>query len=219
MKEFNYDKSYFTGKNTFFYRLGYETTVKTFSYFKKTVKDIEHYIKKQNIKILDVGCATGDILNTFNKKYKKYGIDISDYAISEGRKKFPHIQFKIANVQKKFPFSKDTFDVITAMDIIEHIKKQETFLKNINTVLKKGGLLFIVTPNNNLLRKVIYKYMDDKEHHISLLSLEQLMILVEKNGFKIVSAWTYPTGRIPNIKFRSNIGPETFLIAKKIGDI
>lgn len=214
-KRFDYPKSYFTGKDTFFYRLGYKNTIKKFSYFRKTVNEIERFIKNKKAKILDVGCATADILNMFNGNFVKYGIDISDYAIKQGKKDFPEINLKIGDIEKKLPFKSNFFDAIIMMDILEHIEKQEFLLNNAKDMLKKDGLIFITTPNNNIFRKLFYKYVDKKEHHIKLLNIKQLKELVLKSGFKIVDCWTYPTARIPDIKFKSNFGTELFLVASK----
>ena len=68
------------------------------------------------------------------------------YSTSEGKE----IQWNIDafDFEKPFPYASGTFDVVTAMEVIEHIKSTpKTFLSEIRRVLVPGGYVFIATPN------------------------------------------------------------------------
>lgn len=102
---------------------------------------------KKVLKILDIGCGTGETL-TFLKNYlpksQLFGIDSSSDAIrytkSRGHK----------NIQKvdagKLPFKKDSFDYILLLDVIEHIEDDTSILVEAKRVLKKNGKIIITTP-------------------------------------------------------------------------
>ena len=208
-----YDKDYFSGKTSFFWKFGYGRFASF--YFNNTFKPIFRYTKKLKTgKVLDIGCAYGFMLQRFPASFKKFGIDVSEYAINVAKKRLPLAIFKAINIEGKLPFREDFFDVILFNDVLEHLKNPKIALENIRKILKSGGILYITTPNLNLVRKNIYKYADEKEHHISLFSHRDLMKLLENQGFKIAEHWTFLNFFV-YAKFKSNIGTESGFICKK----
>ncbi|MDP1845958.1 MAG: class I SAM-dependent methyltransferase [Candidatus Moranbacteria bacterium] len=210
-----YNKEYFDGKKSFFYKLGYGNFAKF--YFDTIFKPLKPYIKKLGAgKVLDVGCAFGFILQRFPDSFEKFGVDVSEYAIGVARQKLPDAKFIVANAEDELPFPEETFDIITCNDVLEHLEHPEKALKNIFKALKREGILYINTPNLNSFRKKVFGYADKKEHHIGLFLHKDMMKLLEKTGFKIVKNWTYinPTYFF-FIKFISNIGTESAFICAK----
>ena len=110
-------------------------------------------ILEENKKVLDIGCGKpcecmedGSFLN-----YLGYGIgmDIKNCSI-----KHNFVKGDLINI----PFSKNTFDIVVAMEVIEHVSKIETALKNINRVLKDDGIFIMSIPNDNLLWRVFWGF-------------------------------------------------------------
>lgn len=208
-----YTKDYFSGKSSFFWKLGYGR----FSsfYFKNLFRPIIKYAKKINAgKVLDVGCAYGIMLQKFPDSFQKFGIDVSEYAIGIAKKRLPSAILNIRGAEEKLPFEKDFFDIILFNDVLEHLENPRVALENIWKVLKKGGILYITTPNLNTIRKKIFRYADEKEHHISLFSHSDLISLLNNLGFKIVERWTF-INFLFYIRFKSNLGTESAFICKK----
>lgn len=54
--------------------------------------------------------------------------------------------------QKQFPFSRKYFDIIIAMDVIEHVQDTDSFINEIKRVLKKDGAIILTTPNYSNLK-------------------------------------------------------------------
>jgi 2-polyprenyl-3-methyl-5-hydroxy-6-metoxy-1,4-benzoquinol methylase len=89
-------------------------------------------IRLKNKTILDIGCGFGIFLNMLDSTNKRYGIDISDYAIRE-TKKLENINCLLANLNTLDSIDKlngTKFDIITMFDIIEHCYNFE-FLERI----------------------------------------------------------------------------------------
>ena len=82
-------------------------------------------------KVLDVGCGLGDFLGLFPKSWKKYGVEVSEYAREIAIQK--GINFKV-------PAKKNFFDLIVCTDVLEHVLDLNDSIKKILTVLKKGGI-------------------------------------------------------------------------------
>jgi len=208
-----YNKDYFSGKNSFFWRLGYGRFASF--YFNNMFKPLFKYTNKINAgKVLDVGCAYGFMLQKFPVSFQKFGIDVSEYAIDVARKRLPSVVYNVGNAENKLPFKEEFFDIILFNDVIEHLEKPALALENISKVLKKGGILYITTPNLNIIRKKMFRYADEKEHHISLFLHSDLIVLLKSLKFKLVEDWTF-VNLLFYIRFKSNLGTESAFICKK----
>ncbi|MCM8800339.1 MAG: class I SAM-dependent methyltransferase [Candidatus Omnitrophica bacterium] len=146
--------------------------------------------KKKDIKcLLDIGCAWGYFINVCEdeKISEIYGIDISCEALNEAKK---YTSAKIYNIdisKEKSIFTDNYFDVITAIDVVEHIENDRVFLKEVYRILKKDGLFFIITPNpKSILRKIYLKIKrkDEDPTHINLQPVEYWQNLLKEIGFK-----------------------------------
>ncbi len=164
--------------------------------------------------MLDVGCAYGYLLERFPEPFQKYGLDVSEHAIEVAQKRVPKGTFVLGNLEVKLPLKPDFFTVITANDVLEHVQKPQKALENLFKLLKEDGILYITTPNKNKARELLYTKFDSMEHHISLLSHQELKDLLEAVGFTIIDHWTY-VNPLTFFRFNSNIGLESAFICSK----
>ena len=107
------------------------------------------FIGLKSGKLLDIGLGHGFfemLLIKENSSLQLHGIDISSKAISKIKKSSKGI-FKKGTLLK-IPFPKDTFDIVVALEVIEHIPANNTFLayKEIKRVLKNGGQFIVSIP-------------------------------------------------------------------------
>lgn len=148
--------------------------------------------------ILDLGCAdgsfiakAGEILNAI-----PYGLDLDkatiDEAIGLGVKAVSH------DLSQVLPYKDKTFDLIFALEVIEHLFDTDFFVEEIYRVLKPGGYLILSTPNlaslNNRLRLLLGsypKYLEFSQSgagHIHLYTLPVLIGQLKQANFKIKTA-------------------------------
>ena len=113
-------------------------------------------------KLLDIGCEAGYItLKLAQKGALVTGIDLIEEPIralrhslkSQPLKIRQRIKLRVADATK-LPFAADSFDIILATEVIEHITHLNRFVKNTAKVLKPGGILLITFPNENLRQKL-----------------------------------------------------------------
>lgn len=143
---------------------------------------ISRYLKKGRIKILDIGCGTGKNLAEFSKIGKVWGIDNSPDAI-----KFCKERRQLSNVcladAEKTSFTKETFDLVTMLDVLEHTDDSKTLLE-VHRILKKRGFLLLTVP--------AYKWMwsnwDAVLHHERRYTKGQTEKLLESHGFEVVKS-------------------------------
>lgn len=102
--------------------------------------------------VLDIGCGTGAGSNMLSKSFQKvYGVDISPGAIEYCKKnwKQKNMSFVIGS-GISIPFPADTFDVVAAFEVFEHIKDWNKFLLELKRVTKQNGKIYISTPNKDV---------------------------------------------------------------------
>jgi ubiquinone/menaquinone biosynthesis C-methylase UbiE len=153
-------------------------------------------------KILDIGC--GDLFFTWmlsNNFEKTYGIDFSNNAIQEGIKKVSKNETKgnlYLNIGdcSSLPFKKDSFDLITCVETIEHLdlnKSQQT-IKEVYRILKKGGTFMGSVPSIAIpLSQKHYRHFNQKILKEELKNFSEL---------KLESFLRYPLPREINLMSR-----------------
>lgn len=137
-------------------------------------------------KILDIGCGTG-----FNLEYLQQrgytnlvGLDFSTDALKfcQSRRL---TQLTLGDGAGP-PFGDSSFDVIMALDLIEHLEDDESALQAVARLLKPDGSLVIFTPAFNFL----WGLQDEVSHHHRRYTAAQLRRKLETNGL-IVNKLTY----------------------------
>lgn len=163
----------------------------------KALKLAQKYLgKKKETKLLDIGCSDGSFAQYAGRllRAKTYGVDISAGAI-----KLAKTRLGVAmqhNGADKLPFPDKSFDLIFALEIIEHIYDTDFFLAEIHRVLKVGGKLILSTPNlaslKNRLKLLINGYPQYLEYsttgagHIHLYTSPVLSGQLQQNGLQVI---------------------------------
>ena len=161
-------------------------------------------------RLLDVGCGNGAQTIEFSKFVDLcVGIDIEDERLRFFRRMCKKLNIYNCRIVKKdatnFGFSDETFDVITCIEVLEHISNQEKALREMYRVLKKGGILILSVPNKWWIfethgaalpilpwnRVPFFSYLPkrihDKYAYARIYTKKEIVTLVEKAGFKIIN--------------------------------
>ncbi len=148
------------------------------SNFKYYFKKIKRRIKKG--KLLDCGCATGFFLDIAREnKFDVYGIEISEIPFAIANKKHKDRIFE--DDFEEIKIEKESFDLITMFDFIEHTINPRDILKKAHDILARGGFLVITTPDAGSMSMRIMK-----KSHTNYI-LEHLNIFNKKNISKLLS--------------------------------
>jgi len=132
-------------------------------------------------RVLDLGCRDGTLTAGFLDGNCVTGADIDQRALELCQKKHG-IETLWLDLNQQWPWEKDSFDVIVACEIVEHLFILDEFLKNVCKTLKAGGLFIGSVPNAFRMRnrwKFFFgnEYENDPTHvrQFSYQKLEKLL--------------------------------------------
>lgn len=116
----------------------------------RTARILKRY-KKPDARLLDLGCGIGLTLSILAQEFpKSVGCDIDENAIAATRVIMKEVGLKIPLIiydGRTLPFKDNSFDIVTSIEVIEHVKEPELMLREIKRILKSDGILHITTAN------------------------------------------------------------------------
>jgi 2-polyprenyl-3-methyl-5-hydroxy-6-metoxy-1,4-benzoquinol methylase len=154
-------------------------------------------------RLLDFGCGPGSFLDVVGKErpdVTAIGVDIAgrqiDFAEQNigARYEKDRIHFrKVAENEEHLPFDSESFDVVTSIEVIEHIHPYHAirFLLEARRLLKPGGLLLVTTPNYRSLWPLIERGLEHTspvkyhDQHISKFTPNAFVKFLETAGFDV----------------------------------
>lgn len=150
---------------------------------------------------LDVGCGPGSFISMLDPSKTSVGLDIDqgqiDYANQHyGKDQHSFVRQKAGD---PFPFDDHSFDVITIIELVEHITLEEAsqMMKEVFRVLRPGGRVIISTPNYHSLWPLLeflvnrISEVSYEEQHITHFTKRRLKAFVEKSGLVIDRVFAY----------------------------
>jgi len=148
-------------------------------------------------RILDVGCATGKLLEYLekNKNCLAFGIEIDADMADEANKRSGKTTCVDIESCADLPFEKVSFDTIIFADVLEHLKRPDIVLRKIIPYLKEGGYFLFSIPNVAFLTVRLgllfgkfgyteYGVLD--KTHLRFFTLRTARKLIEESGLKII---------------------------------
>tara|TARA_E500000178_G_C17038379_1_gene764878 strand:+ start:4880 stop:5536 length:657 start_codon:yes stop_codon:yes gene_type:complete len=127
------------------------------TFFKKNIYELKNS--------LDLGSADGSFVEILKKNgFNAFGLDIKD------------VNFE----NDKLELEDNSFDLVTAISIIEHLSNPNNFLTEVKRVLKKDGLFILVTPNWKFDMKGFY----DDPTHVKPYTTKSINFLLESFKFR-----------------------------------
>lgn len=146
--------------------------------------------KINRCRILDIGCYTGELLEALSDNYTKFGVEMSTKAASQAKEKNIKI---IGNDLYKID-STEKFDIVVAIDVIEHTQNPAEFILNLIKLLKPTGELIISTGNTD---NWMWRYLKNKfwyssfPEHISFIGVNWLFEFATKQNLIVTKIDTF----------------------------
>lgn len=88
--------------------------------------------------LLNAGCGTGN-LNQIGLPHTIHNCDLRSRDLPN---------FRTANLNERWPYQDEKFDVVISTEVIEHVENPWHFMREVKRVMKRNGVALITTPNN-----------------------------------------------------------------------
>jgi 2-polyprenyl-3-methyl-5-hydroxy-6-metoxy-1,4-benzoquinol methylase len=153
--------------------------------------------------IADVGCGRGDLYGYVGSRFARYvGIDVVRYDGYPDAAEFCTLDLDSGNI----PLADASMDVVTAVEVIEHLENPREFMRKLVRLVKPGGWVIVTTPNQlswlSLLTLVVkhrfqaFQDVHYPTHLTALLEVDLLRAAAEAGLTKIAVDYSQ-SGRIP----------------------
>jgi SAM-dependent methyltransferase len=129
-------------------------------------------------RILDAGCGAGRTLDELAKHGHVSGLDLSEFAASAARER-GHEDVHVGRIEE-LPWEDAAFDLVTALDVIEHTPDDRVTLRELRRVTRPGGFAIITVPAYQWL----FSAHDVVNHHYRRYARRALVAAASDAGWR-----------------------------------
>jgi 2-polyprenyl-3-methyl-5-hydroxy-6-metoxy-1,4-benzoquinol methylase len=180
------------------YRMFFEVQKKHWWFVTKkeiVLDTIDRYLHKHaGTKVLDIGCGSGLMLNALENIGQTFGMDMSDNAINFSKEIF-NGKVEKGFLPNQIPYAENYFNLITALDVIEHVDEDVDSLKAILAHLAADGKAVITVPAYMFL----WSKFDEMNEHKRRYTLTELNTKLVQAGFTVEKISYYNTLLFPAV--------------------
>ena len=138
------------------------------------------FLPSKNPTLLEVGCGSGGNFDLLKNYGDLYGMEMSEKAI-EYAKKNGFEKIRKGKLPKQIAFAKQEFDLILALDVIEHVEEDKESFHALYHSLKKNGFLVFTVPAYSFL----WSSHDTMHHHKRRYTKKTLTNIIDPNQYSI----------------------------------
>lgn len=190
-------------------RASFQTTSTVAASLERLVRSAEEF--RQTGRWLDFGYGEGGILAVAQGRgWLCYGIELSGQALEHGRSRGWTVASDPSSDQR---FEPGTFDVVSMIELLEHVPAPAQILRSAAPWLRPGGLLYLTTPNvqslNGRLLGLAWSVVSPPEH-VVLWTASALRNALAAAGFRVVRVRTEglnPAELLARLRSRRNTAP------------
>ena len=115
--------------------------------YQATIAAVEKNLQNSvSLNHLDIGSGSGELIRKLKGLQCNIISSACDYTDSLMELKDQKVDVVDLN-KSRLPYKDGTFDIVTATEVIEHLENPRSFLRDINRILKPGGICVLSTPN------------------------------------------------------------------------
>lgn len=135
--------------------------------------------KQNNLDILDVGCGAGNMIHHLAQYGRVRGIEVDARPVSIAQARGYDV--RQGDATKTIPFPDASFDLITALDVIEHVDGDTNIMREARRVLRPHGHLLVTTPAFQWL----WSHNDELNAHKRRYTAAELRGKLEQSGLAV----------------------------------
>lgn len=145
--------------------------------------------KNKDLKILDIGCGTGQLIKEISEEYSLInylGIDVAKNMIDVAKKsnKGKNVKFKVSSIED-FE-SDDKYDIIICTHAFPYFPNKEEMIKKISNLCNKKGQVIIINSSTNGLKDLIINFfLKATTSKAKYLSIDEMKKLFKSANLKV----------------------------------
>jgi SAM-dependent methyltransferase len=129
--------------------------------------------------LLDIGCGAGNMIHHLSRYGQVKGLEIDERPVNKARERGYDVD--LFDATQRMPYDDNTFNAVSALDVIEHNEDDIAILSDSFRVLKPGGHMIITVPAFMWL----WTHNDDLNAHVRRYTAGELKEKLSQAGFKI----------------------------------
>jgi SAM-dependent methyltransferase len=149
---------------------------------------------RTDVRALDFGCGSGTFLEQLDAFGRPSGVDVDVEAVrfchERGRTDVRHVP-----AEGTLPFTDGAFDLVTSLDVLEHIDDDIAAVRELRRVLGRDGVLLVAVPAFGFL----WGDQDEISHHRRRYTGGTLRTVLERGGFDVEHVSYFNTLLFPAI--------------------
>lgn len=153
----------------------------------------DYLTPRADARLLDVGCGTGTMLIHLKRYGSTFGVDMDHEAVKFCNER--NLQTVAQATAGNLPFAEDAFDLLTMLDVLEHIPDQDGALAEANRVIRPGGFLMVAVPAYQFL----WGAQDEVSQHRRRYTAQQLNSRIADAGLRVRRLTYFNTVLFPPI--------------------
>jgi ubiquinone/menaquinone biosynthesis C-methylase UbiE len=147
------------------------------------------FLVPEGLSILELGCGTGHLLASLRPK-RGVGIDFSSEMLRIAKKRYPELEFRLADMEQIEPWG-ETFDVLIMADIVGHLMDIEATFRGLHTFCRPSSR--VIVSYYNFLWEPILKIgealgLKMPQQYQNWLSSEDICNLLSLAQFQVVKS-------------------------------
>ena len=140
----------------------------------------QHLGSRGSMDVLDVGCGSGRNLKLLEQFGRVTGVEPEGPGLDACRQE--GLDNVVPGLADAIPFADDSFDLVTSLDVLEHLDDDDAGLKEIRRVLRPSGYVLITVPAYRFLWSVHDEALGHRRRYVA----SEIHNLLNNNGFVVV---------------------------------
>ncbi|GAB4530226.1 MAG: class I SAM-dependent methyltransferase [Anaerolineae bacterium] len=140
---------------------------------------MDRVLPGRNLKLLDIGCGAGNMIHHLSRYGQVKGVEIDPRPVAVAHQRGYDVDQ--GDATQGLAYEEASFDVVTALDVIEHNQDDLSILREMYRVLKPGGHAVITVPAFMWL----WSHNDDINAHVRRYTARELRDRLEAIGFRV----------------------------------
>lgn len=172
------------------------------------------------LRILEVGCFNGAMLEFFGDHWERYGVEPAKAAVELANRRGVTI---LADTLDNVNGGAETFDAILAIDVLEHVVDPLPFFRRVSELLKPSGVFIVVTGNTKSLawrmQGSMFWYCSLPEH-VSFYDRQSIDELGRLSGLECIEFRELCHKRLPVTRWVSDMLKSTaYVLGRSTGGL